>query len=103
MSRKNLINRLNIFENLEIVNVTPIVTVTSYPPKPERVANIILKVEKENFNNTCEDVLLEWNQRRKPFSIYRTNKERVCVGPHRRTPTQSACRLPMKPSMVFMK
>ena len=53
------INRRIIFENLEIVNVTPIVMVTSYPPKPERVAKIILKVAKENFDNTCEDVLLE--------------------------------------------
>ena len=53
------INHRNIFENLVIGNVTPIVMVTSYPPKPERNAKIILKVAKENFDNTCEYVLLE--------------------------------------------
>ena len=53
------INRRNKFGNLEIVNVTPIVMITSYPPRPERVSRMIPKVAKENFDNTCEYVLLE--------------------------------------------
>ena len=31
------------------MNVTPLVTVTSYPPKSGRVAKLIMKVAKENF------------------------------------------------------
>ena len=42
-------SRLDIFKNLEIVNFTPLVTVTSYPPRPDRVAKMILKVTKENY------------------------------------------------------
>ena len=49
----------NIFEYLEIVNVTPLVMITLYPPRPERVIRMIPKLAKENFDNTCEYVLLE--------------------------------------------
>ena len=33
--------------------------VTSYPPRPDRVAKSILKVAKDSFDNVCQDVLLE--------------------------------------------
>ena len=42
-------SRRDIFKNLEIVNVTPLVTVTSYLPRLDRVAKMILKVAKENY------------------------------------------------------
>ena len=67
----------DIFENLKIVNVNPLVMVTSYSPRPDKVAKMTLKVAKENFENICEDVI-DSIQRPKPFSIYRTNKEREC-------------------------
>ena len=72
-------SRRDILKNIKIANVTPLVTVISHPPRPDRVANLILKV------NNCEDVLLDSIQRPKPFSIYRTNEERVCSPPSQDT------------------
>ena len=51
--KRSRINRRNKFGNLEIVYVTPIVMITSYPPRPERVSKMIPTVAKENFDNTC--------------------------------------------------
>ena len=36
---------------VNVLSTTPLVIITSYPPRPDRVAKMILKVTKREFDN----------------------------------------------------